>query len=342
MKALYLFLFFGMLSPALLAQAIRLSGRVTDSKNNQPVGFATIGIKGKSIGTVTDEQGRYLFSVTAAQVQESDVVIISSVGYQPVKMTYPAFKSSADIQLTPAVTQLRAVKVNPGKVKTKIYGRTGNSTLMVSTMFTQKQLVDDNLGKEQAAILSIDNDCYLRDFNMFVVNNRFKNVKFRLNFYNVKNGYPDSLISDKNILFDVPQKHGWVKVDLTPYQIYFTGYRKIAVAIQWLKSEKVDSTSKFFTVSATMSPGHAIFFRYKSQAEWNKIGSAYVSFNVTADYFEGSKNEVEQTNSDAEPELSDSLKNLVNYTRYAEEAAASPYGHNAAAGHTLHLNNSAI
>lgn len=343
MKTLYLFLLLSCTCSILFAQAIHISGQVTDAKTHQLVGYATIGVKGKSIGTVTDEQGRYNFQVEETQVQANDAVVVSSIGYQTVSMPYSTFKSSTRIRLAPAVTQLRAVKVNPGKVKTKTYGRTGTSTLMVSNMFTQKQLVDDNLGKEQAAILNIDNNCYLKNFNMFVVTNRFKNVKFRLNLYSVKDGYPDSLISDKNILFDVPQKHGWVNVDLTPYQIYLTGYRKIAVAIQWLKSEKIDSASKFFTVSATLSPGHAIFFRDKSQAEWNKISSAYVSFNLTADYFKGSSNEVETTAAnEQEPALSDSLQNLLNYTKYAEEAAASPYGKNERAGHSIHLNNSVI
>lgn len=327
------------------AQSIAIEGKVIDTKTHQPVPFATLGIKGKSFGTITDESGKFHFNMQEGLVIADERLIISSVGYQSSFFSISQFKNGKQtIDLTPSSITLKAVTVKPLKSKAKVYGRTGNSTLMVTTMFTQKQLIDDYLGKEQAVILNIDPNCYLRDFNMYVAFNRFKNVKFRLNLYSVKNGYPDSLISDHNIIFDVQQKQGWVKVDLTPYDIYLTNYHKIAVAIQWLKSEKLDSSSHSFSVSATLSPAHSVFFRDKSQADWKKVGGAYVAFNLNADYFKTANNNDKEgvEDKDEKAELSDSLKNLLNYEKYREQAEASPYGHDAAAGKYIHLSNATL
>ncbi len=323
-----------------------MKGKVIDAVTKQPIPYATISVKGESLGTLSIDDGSFLLDVPSKLDLGDKFITVSSLGYQLLTIKLKDLqKSNPVIYLNPVSKELKVVKVKPTQFKTKVYGRTGNSTFMTTTMFTQSQLVDDNLGKEQAAVINIDNDVYLRNFNMYVVFNRFKTVKFRLNIYSIKNGQPDSLLNNSDVVFDVPQKRGWVQVDLTPYNIYLQGYRKVAVSIQWLKSIKEDSTSRAFSVSATLSPTHAVFFRDKTQAVWDKINNAYVAFNITGDYFKpGKTDEIDYTKNKAEqePVLSDSLKNYLTYTKYAEQAEASPYGRNAAAGKYIHLNNAAI
>lgn len=327
-----------------LAQTIK--GKVIDAITKQPIPYATIKVKGEDLGTLTIDDGSFILDMPGNSDVSGKSITVSSVGYQLLTIKLLNLqKSNLVIYLQPASTVLNAVKIKPTQFKTKVYGRTGNSTFMTTTMFTQSRLVDDNLGKEQAAVINIDNEVYLRNFNMYVVFNRFKTVKFRLNLYSVKNDYPDSLLNNSDVIFEVSQKRGWVQVDLTPYNIYLQGRRKVAVAIQWLKSVKEDSTSRAFSVSATLSPTHAIYFRDKTQAAWNKIGNAYVAFNITGDYFKPGK--IDEINSDKnkaeqEPALSDSLKNYLAYAKYADEAEASPYGRNAAIGKYMRLNNAAI
>lgn len=327
-----------------VAQPIKC--KLLNAATQQPVPYATVSIKGENSGTLSIEDGSFMLDMPGNPDVSSKSITVSSIGYQLLTVKLSDLqKSNPVIYLRPASTVLNIVKVKPTQFKTKVYGRTGNSTFMTATMFTQNQLVDDNLGKEQAAVINIDNDVYLRNFNMYVVFNRFKTVKFRLNIYSVKNGYPDSLLNNSDVIFDVAQKRGWVQVDLTPYNIYLQGHRKIAVAIQWLQSIKDDSTSRAFSVSATLSPTHAVFFRDKTQTAWNKISNAYVAFNITGDYFKPGKTvEVDyaQNKAEQEPALSDSLKNYLAYAKYADEAEASPYGRNAAAGKYMRLNNAAI
>lgn len=322
------------------AQSVLIEGNVTSAKGHQPISFATIGIKNKSIGTVANENGTFHLLIPDSLASLGERLIISSVGYKQAIISITQFKQGRQtISLIPSVFRLKEVTVKPEKYKTKVFGRTGSSTIMTANMFTERSLVSDNLGKEQAVILPIDKHCFIKDFNMLVTFNRFESVKFRLNFYNVKDGLPDQLIVNQDILFDVTQKSGWVKIDLSKYNIYLNGYSKIAVAIQWVKSVKTDTTTKSsFGVSVIPVPLHALYFRDKSQAAWKKISPAYAAFNITADSFKpNGEKETDLKEKDEKEELGDSVKNYLNYTRFAEEAIASGYGNNSKVGKYVQL-----
>ena len=57
-----LFLFF--ISSSVLAQKGTVSGTLTDKDmNNEPLPFANVQIKGTTIGTTTDENGKYALNV---------------------------------------------------------------------------------------------------------------------------------------------------------------------------------------------------------------------------------------------------------------------------------------
>lgn len=324
-----------------IAQTIRIEGEILDSKTHQPIPYTTIGVKGKNIGTVADGKGLFNFKIDEKLITSDDLFTVSSIGYQSDVISLEKFKEGkVVISLTPAVQELKSVIVGQKKSKRKVFGRTGSSTFMTANMFTERNLIDDNLGKEQARIVDIDNECLVRDFNMFVVFNHFQSVKFRLNFYTLKNGKPYQLINDQDILFDVSQKSGWVKVDLIKYDLYIKGHDKIAVAIQWIKSVKTDSTSKSFNVSVIPTPLHSMFFRNKSQSVWEKISPANLAFNITVDSFDGSKKDGQPT--DEDEQVNEKIKSYLQMSKFQEEALSSGYGNNQDAGRYISINNSNI
>lgn len=339
-----LFLLLLSISQISYAQNITLNGTVINARNHQPVPFATLGIKGKSIGTVANESGAFHFSIDTSTVSLEEQLIVSSVGYLQTVVPISRFKQGSQvIELTPSSTALSSVTVKPHQFKAKIFGRTGSSTIMTANMFTERNLVNDNLGKEQATVMAIDKYCYIKSFNMLVAFNRFENVKFRLNFYSVKSGQPDQLIVNKDILFDVTQRNGWLKVDLTPYNIYLEGYKEIAVAIQWVKSVKTDTVLRpAFGVSVTPVPFHAMYFRNKSQAEWKKMSPAYVGFNLTADSFKSGKDDKGTAVEEEDIPLNDSLKVLLARAGLQQEQDASGYGNNVLASKYLKLPDAKI
>lgn len=333
------------------SQDLTISGSITDNKTHEPVPFATLGIRGKNMGTVADENGSFIFTVENSKVNAEESVIISSIGYEPAAIPISRFKTGRQkISLIPASNSLQTVTIKPQKYKTKVFGRTSSSTMMTANMYTEQNYISDVLGKEQATIISIDKNCFIRDFNMNVVSNKFESVKFRLNFYSVKDGLPDQLIIDKDIQFDVTEKHGWMKVDLTKYNIILTGYSKIAVGIQWIKSVKTDTNSRSFSVSVIPIPLHAMFSRDKSQADWKKISPAYLGFNITADSFKADKNTTAESQEDitmegtpvSEEIFTPDQQRIIKYEKFSAEAEASGYGNNSKNGNYITLSTAKL
>ena len=143
--------------------------------------------------------------------------------------------------------------------------------------------VDDRLSKEKGMRLKIKGNCLIRSLNFNITSNDFSSLKFRVNFYNLKDGKPADLIVQKNIIFEIKAQFlGWYQVDLKPYEIYFEKEAgDIAVTIQWLESEKANDKSKYFSFSTASSPTEKAFYREKAMDNWTVNGQSF-SFYLDA------------------------------------------------------------
>jgi len=190
------------------------------------------------------------------------------------------------IRLHPTRVALSEVVVRGGKVKTKTFGRTGASTFMVARMYTEPDLVSDELAKEQGTLVAVDPYCVLRDVNFFVAFNRFRAVTFRLQLYSVRQGLPDRPLLRRNVFVDVTQPRGWVRVDLQADSLVLRGLPEVAVTLQWVHSEASEGSQKAFGIAAVPTPGHSILFRDKSQAPWRAVKPGNLSVYLTADSYQ--------------------------------------------------------
>lgn len=80
MKNSFLLLVFLGFSFAGLSQKITISGKVIDKETKEPLIFASIGIKGKSIGTITNLQGEFDFHIPIEL--RNDLLVINMLGYK--------------------------------------------------------------------------------------------------------------------------------------------------------------------------------------------------------------------------------------------------------------------
>jgi pimeloyl-ACP methyl ester carboxylesterase len=268
------------------AQNRVLEGVVLDQVTQRPVPFATVGVPAQPLGTVANEAGAFRLVLPATASPAA--VVVSSVGYEAA--TVPTWLAGQQvIRLHPAKVSLGEVVVRGGKVQTKTFGRTGASTFMVARMYTEPDLVSDELAKEQGTLVPVDPYCVLRDVNFFVAFNRFRSVKFRLQLYSVHQGLPDRPLLRRNIFVDVTQPRGWVRVDLQADSLVLRGLEEVAVTLQWVHSEAQQGSQKAFGIAAVPTPGHSILFRGKSQAPWRAVKPGNLSLYLTADSYQVSK-----------------------------------------------------
>jgi hypothetical protein len=69
------------------AQSLRLSGKVIDGDTKEPLAFVSIGIKGSSIGAISDIDGKWLIPSAGP----SDSIVFSLVGYYSIRTTIGKF-----------------------------------------------------------------------------------------------------------------------------------------------------------------------------------------------------------------------------------------------------------
>ncbi|RZK29686.1 MAG: alpha/beta fold hydrolase, partial [Hymenobacter sp.] len=267
------------------AQNRVLVGVVLDQVTQQPVPFATLGVPQQPLGTAANEAGAFRLVLPATA--SPTAVVVSSVGYEAATLPLATWPTGPQtIRLRPARVALGEVVVRGGKAKTKTFGRTGTSTFMVARMYTEPDLVSDELAKEQGTIVPVDPYCVLRDVNFFVAFNRFRTVTFRLQLYSVRQGLPDRPLLRRNIFVDVTQPRGWVRVDLQADSLVLRGLNEVAVTLQWVRSEAQEGSQKAFGIAAVPTPGHSILFRDKSQALWRAVKPGNLSLYLTADSYQ--------------------------------------------------------
>lgn len=88
-----------------------ITGKVLDAKTSQPIPFASIGIKGKPMGTATNSDGKYEFILSMKSQQ--DTLSVTNLGYHAFKIAVKDIKNpkSFFILLQPRVYDIGEVVV---------------------------------------------------------------------------------------------------------------------------------------------------------------------------------------------------------------------------------------
>jgi outer membrane receptor for ferrienterochelin and colicin len=117
------------------AQKGTISGLLTDKDmNNQPLPFANVQIKGTTIGTTSDENGKYTLQVEAG----NHVVVFSFLGYQSIEVPVTV-KANQTITINKSMTSGDGVMLNDVVVATS--RRKNTEAALVTEMKEAKQVV---------------------------------------------------------------------------------------------------------------------------------------------------------------------------------------------------------
>lgn len=274
MRLFLLSLAFAIISMSGLNAQDIYKGILKDSKTQKPLSYVNIGVVGKNLGTVSDNDGNFSLRIPAGF--DNDTLRISMVGFQPKIYRVSDFKQlvsgNAPIFFSEAVYDLKEVRVFNRKLTEKVFG---NKTESKSTT---AGFTSNRLGHEIGIIIKIKRSpTYLKEFNVSVAAEQAKPIKLRLNFYSVKNGMPDTILLYKNIIVETKPQAGKISVDLEPYDIVVRG--DFFVSLEWI--ENSGGHGLMFSASLFGSP---LIARETSQAKWEKAGPFGVGFTVTAAY----------------------------------------------------------
>ena len=248
-------------------------GQVLDSQSNKGLPYVNIGLVNKNIGTVTDDGG--YFELELNQIQDAQLRF-SMLGFETQNFNLNQFikEQVLTIRLKEKNTVLEEIIITKKRKRyqTKVLGNKTTSQLIYAAFTTNR------LGNEMGFIVrGRKTPMILKRFNISLVENDYGSIRFRLNFYNLKDGLPNENLLKQNIIIETDIRSGIVSEDLTPFQIVIN--QDFFVAIEWI--EDLGPGKLFFSGGFFGSP---LIAREVSQGSWSKVGSASVGMNVEVRY----------------------------------------------------------
>lgn len=272
----HIILFFSLIQISFAQNSIK--GTILDKKTNEPIPFSSVGIIGKTMGTVSNENG--YFELVLKEINDTDSLKISAIGYQSISYSVKIAKNfnAEKIYLNESAVLLNEVVIKPSKTITKVLGNK-NYNKNISCSF---QGVDNNYKGVQAAIKANNKKgriVWIENFNFFISkNDATDSAMFRLNFYKEdKDGMPGENILRQPIVFKTNVKRGEVTVDLKKYNINTND--DFFISLECL-SNNINSKNLSFS-GALLGPS---YFKLASFSAWEKIIPMGIDFNVTVTY----------------------------------------------------------
>lgn len=250
-------------------------GTVVKYDSKKPLSFVNVGVIGKDIGTVTDDNGIFILDLTSEL--DNDSIRISMLGYKAKTFRVGDFKSlittsNALVALESTSYALKEVKVSNHKFKEKTLGNRTESRSI------QGGFKSNQLGCEAGVLIKVKRSpTFVKDFTASITKNTYDTLYFRLNFYNLKDGWPDKNILSQNIVLKTTAKSGLMHADLTPFNIMLE--EDAVVTLEWLK-DLGGTTGLLFSCSLLSGP---IYYRQASQGEWKKETVAGLGYWLTVE-----------------------------------------------------------
>ncbi|MDP1801453.1 MAG: carboxypeptidase-like regulatory domain-containing protein [Bacteroidota bacterium] len=275
----YLLLFLT-ITGSLLAQQ-KISGVIFDKTTNKPISFVSIGIVGKQVGTLSDENG--VFELTLAEDQKKDTLKVYAIGYKPqVFYATDLIKEvNKKISLEALPTQLAEVVVKSKKIKYKTLGTTKYSKNNCSGF-----VKNTNNWKGSESALKINNkdgrQVLMETFSFYIIQNKYADsLTFRLMFYeaaDTKWQYPSTRpFMKKPIIFKVGQKQGEFVLNIKDYGVYTS--KDFYVSLECLMDEM--EITKFCYAGSYDSPS---FVKAAVFSKWTQLRGGGPDFNVKVSY----------------------------------------------------------
>jgi len=255
----------------------KVNGIILNATTMDPIPYVNIGILNKKKGTVSNKFGEFTLESPVEYI--NDTIKISSIGYEPKIFILRDFieklKENNAIKLLEKVTELNEIVIsNKKKLKEKILGNKTKSKIM------QGGFSNAELGNELGIKIKIKKSpTYITKFHTNVTSNTGREMKFRLNFYDIEKGLPKKKLINKNIIFSIDSIEGLFTLDLTEYDIVVDNDFYLTVELVGNNENKEGEV--LFSAGLL---GNATVTRWTSQTEWEKLGSIGIGFSVTAEY----------------------------------------------------------
>jgi len=253
---------------------IKISGSLVDAKTHEALSYVNIGIKDENIGTVSLENGT--FSIEVAEKFLNDTLTFSLIGYHEYNLLINSIgqKELVLVELNEKNLALKEVLVTAERLVEKKYGIKRRNALI---HFSDGMFLESNDIFEIGQLIKLkDKTAQITSANLYLFGSEKDSATFRVNFYKYQDGLPGSRIVEKSIVKRHPLNKGWLRLDLTEYNIVLKG--EFIASLEILPESKNNKPISYEIKLGGLSKS---FFRGNSLGQWNRPPHHYC-FYVTA------------------------------------------------------------
>ena len=251
-----------------------IEGYVKDKQTQSAVAYVNIGIVGKNTGTVSRTDGWFRLSIE--DMFRDDTLRFSMIGYKSytvkVADALQKFTNPATVFMEMEAVKLNEVIVTGKPLKRAVLGNRTESTIV------QAGFTSNELGNEVGIAIKIKKKpTYIERFNIFISDNTYDTLKFRINIYSLKDGLPSENLMPQPVVVFTTLKKGRLSIDLSKYNIIVTD--NIFASLEWI--EDLGKSGLYFSASLGGSP---VIARHTSQGKWEKVGPVSLGINLDVKY----------------------------------------------------------
>jgi len=237
-----------------------LVGRILN-EDNQSIAYASVGIKSKKAGIVADSSGKFKL-ILPEFVKDNDSVIISSIGFQSLRMTIKTAAAQSEFILKPISKDLPEVSLN-SFLHTATVGSSSQDFTFYRGWFERKT------GGEIGKIVGIPHKKYKLDKIFFKADNSCDTCWVRLHIRKMNGDDPgDELLTDNIIVpFSKLNYSDYPAFDLSEYNVVLTE-KRVFIGFEVLNCTSFESKTSSLCFIGTETGDYL----YKSYANspWEK------------------------------------------------------------------------
>ena len=263
------------ISSNVLLHGQTISGVVFENNSETPVEYVNIGIVGKNVGTVSDQNGKYSLQINPEN--HNDSLKFSCIGFIPyiVKVSDFIRLSNGNVGLERKSYDITELVVRSKKLKQKTLGITKKGKLN-AICYEHNTMASG--GSELGILIKNKGKAFIKEININIAEFSFDTVFFRINFYK-----PLANMEFENIL------NNPVYVSLSEREIV---KNKITVDLRHLNLVIDDdflvtyeniNFERNFTLCFSACSFYKTYGRRTSQGTWEIPFNSGISISVLAD-----------------------------------------------------------
>ncbi len=247
------------LIPNIVFSQVKIKGKIIHKKDATPAAYASVSLLNQKGGSLSDNSGNFSFYIS--KLKKDDTLLISSVGYQSLKMPVTAALTRSEFELKEDSKNLEAVTVRSFTTQ-EVRGSSSEITGYFRSWNYKRT------GGEIGRIFKLPHTAYKIDKIKFKVNNRCDTCQIRLHIRKVANDYPDEELLYDSITVSIQSltmEDNMPEFDLRPYDLTFD-QSELFISMEVLNCKKPGKEDCSFCFAGS-EQGEYIY-KSKSTTDW--------------------------------------------------------------------------